>query len=69
MNNVYGNEQVEKSFVEEYKASDKKLDRGKSCVRFKRLDDLPLDLIGKTIAATSVAEYLRYYEESRRGRK
>ena len=69
LNNVYGDEQVEKSFVEAYRASGKKLDMGKSCVRFKRLDDLPLDLIGKTIAATSVAEFVRIYEASRRGRK
>ena len=67
LNTVYGNAQVAKSFVAAYEANGKKLDMGKSCVRFKRLDDLPLDLIGKTIAATSVAEYVRYYEESRRG--
>ena len=69
LNNVYGNEQVERSFVEAYRASGKKLDMSKSCVRFKRLDDLPLDVIGKTIAATSVSEYVRVYEDSRRGRK
>ena len=68
LNNVYGSERVEEWFVEAYRASGKKLDMGKSCVRFKRLDDLPLDLIGKTIAATSVSEYVRVYEESRRGR-
>ena len=62
------NEQLEKSFVEDYAASGKKLDMGKSCVRFKRLDDLPLDVIGKTIAATSVPELVRVYQESRERR-
>lgn len=67
--NVYGNERMEQSFLAEYRASGKRLDMGKSCVRFRRLDDLPLDLVGKTIAATSVSEFVRVYEESRRGRK
>ena len=69
LNNVYGNRETERSFVEEYRASGKKLDMGKSCVRFKRLDDLPLDVIGKTIAATSVSEFVRAYEASRRPRQ
>ena len=69
LNNVYGDEQVEKSFTEGYRASGKKLDIGKSCVRFKRLHDLPLDVIGKTIAATSVTEFVRAYEASRRDRR
>ena len=60
--NVYGDPATEKWFTERYKASGKKLDMGKSCVRFKKLDDLPLDLVGEVIAMTSVGEYLRRYE-------
>jgi hypothetical protein len=45
--------------------SGKKLDMGKSCVRFTRLEDLDLDLIGETIAATPVDEYIAQYEASR----
>ena len=67
--NVYGNEQAEKSFAEGFRARGKKLNMGKSCVRFKRLDDLPLDVIGETIASTSVVEHIRVYEESRSGRR
>ena len=44
----------------------KKLDMGKSCVRFRKLDDLPLDVIGRTIAATPPEELIRQYEASRR---
>jgi hypothetical protein len=40
----------------------KKLDMGKSCVRFRRLDDLPLDVIGDVVASMPVDEYLRMYE-------
>ncbi len=64
--NVYGNEEIEKWFHERYIASGKKLDMGKSCVRFKNIDDLPLDLLGETIAMTSVDEFISRYEEIRK---
>ncbi|MDZ4864706.1 MAG: DUF1801 domain-containing protein [Gemmatimonadota bacterium] len=44
----------------------KRLDTGKSCLRFTSLDDLPLDVIGTVIASTTVAAYLAKYERSRR---
>ena len=43
----------------------KKLDMGKSCVRFKKLDDLPLDVIAETIARTPVDKYIEGYESVR----
>jgi len=46
------------SFREAYRATGKKLDMGKSCVRFKRLDDLPLDVVGDEIARLDVDEFL-----------
>ena len=64
--NVYGDPETERWFVEEYRASGKKLDMGKSCVRFKGLEDLPLDLVGRAIARTSVDEFIGMYEASRR---
>jgi uncharacterized protein YdhG (YjbR/CyaY superfamily) len=66
--NIYGDKETQQWFVEQYKASGKKLDMGKSCVRFKKLNDLPLDLIGKAIARTSVDEFVGLYEASRRKR-
>ncbi len=39
---------------------------GKSCVRFKSPDALPLDAIGEVIAGTPVDEYIALYEASRR---
>lgn len=62
---VYGNEERERSFREGFASRGKKLNMGKSCVRFKKLDDLPLDVIGETIAQISVEDYLRWYEASR----
>ena len=45
----------------------KKLDMGKSCIRFRRADDLPLDLIRDEIAATGPDEFIRIYESARSG--
>ena len=64
--NVYGNREIERWFTNQYQASGKKLDMGKSCVRFKRLEDLPLGLVGQTIAHTPVADFIARYEASRR---
>ena len=63
--NVYSNKKIESNFKDRYSASGKKLDMGKSCVRFKKLDDLPIELIGETIAMTSVDDFIGVYEESR----
>ncbi len=63
--NVYGNEETARWFVDSYRASGKRLDMGKACVRFKRIDDLPLDLIGETIARTPVDDFIALYEKAR----
>jgi hypothetical protein len=48
---------------DEWAKTGKKLDMGKCCVRFKKLDDLPLELIGKAIARTPVETLIAQYEE------
>jgi uncharacterized protein YdhG (YjbR/CyaY superfamily) len=63
---VYQDPQQETTFREEFAKAGKKLDMGKSCVRFRKLEDLPLDVIGWTIAATPPEELIRVYEASRR---
>jgi hypothetical protein len=55
---VYGHPPTDKWFRAAYKKSGKKLDMGKSCVRFKSLDDLPLDVVGEVIAKVGVDEYV-----------
>ncbi|MQA00352.1 MAG: DUF1801 domain-containing protein [Dehalococcoidia bacterium] len=62
---IYSDESSE-WFEREYRATGKKLDKGKSCVRFKHLDDLPLDLVGDAIARTSVEDFIAQYEASRK---
>jgi hypothetical protein len=64
--NVYGHKETEKWFREAYRAAGKKLDMGKSCVRFKKLEDLPLDVIGEAIARTPMDKYVAYYEKTRK---
>ena len=63
---VYSLAESRTRFVERYKASGKKLDMGKSCVRFRKVEDLPLDLIAETVAGTSVEDYIEFYEASRK---
>jgi hypothetical protein len=65
LNNVYGDPATERRFRERYAATGKKLNMGKSCVRFTRLDALPLEVIGQTIAETDVDMYLERYQEVR----
>jgi hypothetical protein len=65
LNTVYGNRETERWFRERYAASGKKLDMGKSCVRFRRIEDLPLEVIGETIARTTVEDYIKGYEAAR----
>ena len=69
LTNVYGDGSLEEWFRERYKATGKRLDMGKSCVRFRKLDDLPLDLVGETIAMTPIDEFLEIYKASRTGTK
>ena len=63
---IYSEPHLEKKFYEDYKASGKKMDVGKSCVRFKTLDDLPLDVVADTISAVPVDMYIGIYEEGRK---
>ncbi len=63
---VYTHEGTQTEFERRFKASGKKLNMGKSCVRFKSADDLPMDLIADTIASTSVDDYIKSYEAARK---
>jgi len=59
---IYCNPDATKKFIQEYQETGKKLDMGSSCVRFKKLENLPVELIGTTIAAIPVDEFIRSYE-------
>ena len=63
---VYGSEQLRAWFQAEFKRAGKKLDMGKSRVRFEKLDDLPLNVIGQAIAKATPEQYIAIYEASRK---
>lgn len=62
---VYSNPGGEADLRARWAKTGKKLDMGKSCVRFKQIDDLPLDLIGDVIAEVPVEKYIQAYEKAR----
>ncbi len=65
LHSIYCDDGTAEWFVERYKETGKKLDMGKSCVRFKKLEQLPIDVIGEAIAKVTVDQYLDFYETSR----
>lgn len=59
---VYGDAAKERELAAAFREAGKKLDMGKSCVRFRSLDDLPLDAIAEVIESTSVDDFIALYE-------
>ncbi len=55
-------EKLEKAFEQ----IEKKPNMGKSCIRFKAVEDIPLAAIGELIASTSAEEYIEIYEKARK---
>lgn len=60
---VYMQPELEAWVREGFATSGKKLDMGKSCIRFKKLDDLPLDVIGEAVGKISLPDYIIMYED------
>jgi hypothetical protein len=63
---AYGDPATRKWLEDQFKKSGKKLNMGKSCVRFKTPDDLPLDAIAAVIAKVTPEQYIKTYEASRK---
>ena len=59
---AYTSEEQQRWFREAWAKTGKKLDMGKSCVRFRKLDDLPLDVIGKLVKRTPAKKFIAHYE-------
>lgn len=66
---IYGDDEARQKFEAAYRATGKRYDVGKSCVRFRKLDDLPLALIGESIASLSVDEFVARVEKAHPPRK
>ncbi len=61
---VYGETKLKEWFVSEYpKHCKTKLDMGKACIRFKKMDDIPYDLIGELAGKITPAEWIAICEK------
>lgn len=58
---LYGSPEQEAWFRKAWAKTGKKLDMGKSCIRFKKVEDLPLELIGEAIKRVPVKAYMDHY--------
>jgi len=63
---VYGDAEQEERLREGFKKAGTRLDMGKSCVRFRKLEDLPMHVIEEAIARTTPEQFIALYEASRR---
>lgn len=60
---IYANAELLSWFQKEYpKHSKQKLDMGKSCIRFKKFDEIPFDLIGELMKKMTVEDWIALYE-------
>ena len=67
---IYADEKLLNWFVEEYpKHSKRKLDMGKSCIRFKKVDDIPFELIGELAQKITPQQWIDRYESAFINRK
>jgi hypothetical protein len=55
-------------FREAWERTGKKLDMGKACIRFKKIEDLPLDVIGEAVKRVPASMYIEFCEASLAGR-
>lgn len=62
---AYEGSEQGKQLAEAFKRAGKKLDMGKACLRFKKLDDLPLDAVARTIASTPPEQFVAQFEAAR----
>ena len=66
---IYISDAARDEFEKAYRATGKRFDVGRSCVRFRKLEDLPLELIGETIASIPVVRLIARVEEAGSVRK
>lgn len=68
LSTIATSEEEAKAFEREYRATGKRYDVGKSCVRFRKLEDLPLDLVGRVVKATPPRAFIAITEAARAGK-
>jgi len=64
-NGIYANPELKEWFVNEYpKHCTRKLDMGKSCIRFRKMEEMPYELIGELVQKMSVQDWIDLYEKN-----
>jgi len=62
---MYADENIKNWFIKNYKQQVKtKIDMGKSCIRFKKMENIPYDLIGELVQKFSVQDWIKLYEKN-----
>ena len=59
---LYGDSELLRWFEQEYAKTGYKLDIGKSCIRFKKTDQIPYNLIAELVKKVSLQEYVEQYQ-------
>ncbi len=63
---VYQSEALKRWLLKQFEKENKKIDMGKSCLRFKKIDDLPIKAVGQLIKRITVQKFIDIYEESKK---
>ena len=63
---VYQDPTLERLLKDGFARAGTKLDMGKSCVRFRKIEDLPLDAVGRLVASTPPDQFIAWYERDRK---
>ena len=63
LSGIYSFENLKQEFERDYLATGKRYDVGKGCIRFRKLEDLPLDVIAKAISAVDMETFVARYQE------
>ena len=66
---MYTNPELRVDFEEAYRASGKKLDMGGGGLRFKKVENLPLDVVAKLVAQLPVDKFVASYDQKRKAAK
>ncbi len=69
MMSIYGSGDQENWFRTAWEKTGKKLDMGKSCIRFRKIEDAALEVIGEAIRRFPSGKYIKYYEEMLMGNR
>lgn len=61
---IYADKELYEWFISEYpKYVDSKLDIGKSCIRFKKMEEIPYELVGKLVTKMTPKDWIQKYEK------